>query len=357
MKNFLFLIICVLGLFSCAKSPIDTVFFDFTGNSGVYIVNEGNFMYGNSSLSFYDPITKRVVNHVFQARNGAPLGDVAQSMIIWNNLGFIVINNSGKIYIIDSSTAEYKGQITGLSSPRYIHVINSQKAYITDLYARKITIFNPTTFEKTGIIKVGNSKSEFNQHSTEQMIQYKNLVFTNCWSYDNKILVIDSNTDQLVDSIEVLKQPNSMVIDRNNKIWVITDGGFEGSPYGYEQAGLLKIDAETREIERSFRFALGDHPLNLCINPSKDTIFFLNRHVWKMAVTEKRLPEKPFIASEYTSSTGGFYSLGIDPASSEIYLGDAIDHRQNGMVRRYASSGKLIDEFKVGISPGDFAFK
>jgi len=357
MKNFLYLIICVLGLFSCAKSPIDTVFFDFTGNSGVYIVNEGNFMYGNSSLSFYDPITKRVVNHVFQARNGAPLGDVAQSMIIWNNLGFIVINNSGKIYIIDSSTAEYKGQITGLSSPRYIHVINSQKAYITDLYARKITIFNPTTFEKTGIIKVGNSKSEFNQHSTEQMIQYKNLVFTNCWSYDNKILVIDSNTDQLVDSIEVLKQPNSMVIDRNNKIWVITDGGFEGSPYGYEQAGLLKIDAETREIERSFRFTLGDHPLNLCINPSKDTIFFLNRHVWKMAVTEKRLPEKPFIASEYTSSTGGFYSLGIDPVSSEIYLGDAIDHRQNGMVRRYASSGKLIDEFKVGISPGDFAFK
>jgi len=357
MKNFLFLIICVLGLFSCAKSPIDTVFFDFTGNSGVYIVNEGNFMYGNSSLSFYDPITKRVVNHVFQARNGAPLGDVAQSMIIWNNLGFIVINNSGKIYIIDSSTAEYKGQITGLSSPRYIHVINSQKAYITDLYARKITIFNPTTFEKTGIIKVGNSKSEFNQHSTEQMIQYKNLVFTNCWSYDNKILVIDSNTDQLVDSIEVLKQPNSMVIDRNNKIWVITDGGFEGSPYGYEQAGLLKIDAETHEIERLFRFTLGDHPLNLCINPSKDTIFFLNRHVWKMAVSEKRLPEKPFIASEYTSSTGGFYSLGIDPVSSEIYLGDAIDHRQNGMVRRYASSGKLIDEFKVGISPGDFAFK
>ena len=54
---------------------------------------------------------------------------------------------------------------------------------------------------------------------------------------------------------------------------------------------------------------------------------------------------------------GGFFSLGIDPASSEIYLGDAIDHRQNGIVYRYLSSGKLIDQFKVGISPGDFAFK
>jgi DNA-binding beta-propeller fold protein YncE len=351
------LFLVVLALFSCSKDPLATVFFDFSGNRGVYIVNEGNFMYGNSSLSFYDPEQKRVYNDVFQARNSAPLGDVAQSIKIWNNLGFIVINNSGKIYIIDSSTAEYKGTISGLSSPRYIHIINSGKAYITDLYARKITIFNPQTFQITGKISVNNSKSEFSQHPTEQMLQYKNLVFINCWSYDNKILVIDSNTDQLIDSIEVFKQPNSMVIDKYNKIWVLTDGGFEGSPYGYEQPGLLKIDAETREIERSFRFSLGDHPLKLCINPTSDTIYYLNRHVWRMSVTDTRIPKQAFINSDYSSSYGGFYSLGIDPANSEIYIGDAIDHRQNGIVHRYAPSGKLIDEFKVGISPGNFGFK
>ena len=357
MKNLIYILICSIGLFSCSESPVDTVFFDFTGNRGVYIVNQGNFMYGNSSLSFYDPTTKRVVNQVFQARNGAPLGDVAQSMSIWNNLGFVVVNNSGKIYIVDSSTAEYKGSITGLSSPRYIHFVNSQKAYVTDLYSRKITIFDPTTFLVTGEIPVGNSKSEFSQHSTEKMIQYKNLVFTNCWSYDNKILVIDTNTDQLIDSIEVLKQPNSLAIDNDNKIWVLTDGGFDGNPYGFERPGLIKIDAETREIERSFRFALGEHPLSLCLNAGKDSLFFLNRHVWKMAASDKKLPEKPFIISENTNLYGGFYSLAIDPSNSEIYVGDAIDHAQNGMVRRYAPSGKLVDEFKVGISPGGFAFK
>jgi hypothetical protein len=347
----------VLALFSCSKDPLDTVFFDFSGDRGVYIVNEGNFMYGNSSLSFYNPEAKRVYNDVFQARNSAPLGDVAQSMNIWNNLGFVVVNNSGKIYVIDSKTAEFKGSVSGLSSPRYVHVVDPQKAYVTDLYSRKITIFNPQTFQITGKIAVNNSKSEFSQHSTEQMLQYKNLVFVNCWSYDNKILVIDSNTDQLVDSIEVFKQPNSMVIDKYNKLWVLTDGGFEGSPYGYEQPGLLKIDAETREIERSFRFALGEHPLKLCINPTNDTIFYLNRHVWRMSVTDKRIPEQPFIASENTSLYGGFYSLGIDPTNSEIYVGDAIDHRQNGIVHRYTPFGKLIDEFKVGITPGNFGFK
>ncbi|HEX7584340.1 MAG TPA: DUF5074 domain-containing protein [Prolixibacteraceae bacterium] len=351
------LILAGLLLSSCTKSPVETVFFDFSGNNGVYIVNQGNFMYGNSSLSFYNSETKRVYNDLFQARNGAPLGDVAQSMSIWGNLGFIVVNNSGKIYVVDSRTAEFKGSISGLSSPRYIHFINSEKAYITDLYAKKITIINPHSFQITGQILVNNSKSEFNQHDTEQMVQYKNLVFTNCWSYDNKILVIDSNTDQLVDSIEVFKQPNSLVIDKENKIWVMTDGGFEGSPYGYEQPALLKIDAETREIERSFRFVLGDHPINLCLNPTKDSIFFLNRHVWKMAITDKRLPELPFITSNYVDAYGGFYSLAIDPVSSEIYVGDAIDHRQNGIIYRYAPSGKLVDKFKVGISPGNFAFK
>ena len=357
MKRIISISIIILGLWACSKSPVDTVFFDFSANKGVYIVNEGNFMYGNSSLSFYDSEAKRVYNDIFQARNGAPLGDVAQSMKIWNGLGFIVVNNSGKIYVIDTRTAEFKGSISGLSSPRYVHVVNSEKAYVTDLYARKITIFNPLSFQVTGEIPVLNSASAFNQHSTEQMIQYKNLVFVNCWSYDNRILIIDSNNDRLIESIEVFKQPNSMVLDRNNKLWVLTDGGFDGSPFGYEQPGLLKIDAESREIERTFRFPIGEHPINLCLNATCDSIYFLNKHVWKMSVSDKKLPVQPFISSRYSDYFGGFFSMAIDPNTSEIYLADAIDHRQNGMVYRYSVSGKLIDEFKVGISPGNFSFK
>ena len=36
------------------------------GGRGLYIVNEGNFQYGNASLSFYNPDTRKVENEVFR---------------------------------------------------------------------------------------------------------------------------------------------------------------------------------------------------------------------------------------------------------------------------------------------------
>ena len=353
----LFFFILFIAFSSCQKEPVETVFFNFENTPGVFITNEGNFMYGNATLSFYDIEKKRIYNHIFFARNKTPLGDVAQSMEIHNGQAFIVVNNSGKVYVADANTLEFKASITGLNSPRYIHFLSDQKAYISDLYAKAITMINPSTYEKIGKIDVNNNNPDFYQHSTEQMLQYKNLVFTNCWSFDNQLLVIDSNTDQVIDSIEVPAQPNSMVIDKNDKIWVLCDGGYPESPYAHERPALVKIDAQTLEIEKVFRFKLDEIPSGLCINGSQDTIYFINRHVYRMDVAEGQFPEIPFIESDFTGVYGGFYALSIHPNSSQVYLADAIDYQQNGIIYRYHPQGHLLDSFKAGVNPGSFCFK
>jgi len=355
--NALISLVIFLMLVSCMK---DDALWEvrkpgFPASEGLFVVNEGNFMYENASLSYYDIENKKVYNNVFFNTNALPLGDVAQSIKIRDSLAYVVMNNSGKIQVINTKTFAYAGKITGLTSPRHMHFISDTKAYVTDLYARKIFIIHPGSLEITGSIEISNGNTQFQQHNAEEMIRYGHFVFTNCWSYDNQILVIDSQTDQVVDSIEVLIQPVSMVMDHNDKLWVLTDGGFEGNPYGYEAPGLVRIDAESRQVEKTFRFELGDHPAGMAINGTRDTLYFINRDVYRLATDAGNDPEK-FVESPHAGGNGGFYGLTIDPARSDVYVSDAIDLVQNGLVYRYSPDALAVDTFRVGIIPGTFGF-
>ncbi|MCT4604301.1 MAG: hypothetical protein N4A59_15535 [Marinifilum sp.] len=328
---------------------------------GVFITCEGNFMYGNASLSYYNKDTEEVENDVFYKENNLPIGDVLQSMAIRDTLAYLVVNNSGKIYVMNTNTYEYVGKITGLTSPRYIHFLSERKAYVTDLYAKKIWIVDPLGdhYETSGVangsilgsIDVSNDDTKFYQHPTEQMVQYGKYVFTNCWSYDNKLLVIDSETDQLIDEIEVGKQPAGITIDKYNKIWVICDGGYEGSPYGMEAPSLHRVDAATRKVERTWTFDVDQWPSEICTNGIRDTIYWVNQDIFHMAVTE----EEPEVAIPWKNTI--FYGLGVDPITSEIYVADAIDYVQSGVIYRYSSDFTPVDTFKVGVTPGSFCFK
>lgn len=358
IRNLIIIVLSLMVITGCMKDDelwehrlVNHQHFD-----GAFVLNEGNMMYENASLTYYDKQLQESFQDVFYHTNALPLGDVAHSMTLRDSLGYIVLNNSGRIYVINTQTFEYEGKITGFVSPRFIHFINDEKAYVTDLYARKIYIVNPVSLEITGHIDVNNHTSEFYQHPTEQMVQWQQYVFVNAWSFDDKILVIDSETDMLVDSITVTAQPQSMVMDENQKLWVLCDGGFAGNPFRYEEPALLRIDPSTREIERKIAFNITHSPRSLATNAQKNILYFVNKHVYKLPVNSPLSPQV-FVESKYADGIGGFRGVAIDPVSSEVYITDAKDHVQPGSVYRFLPDATPVDTFPAGIIPSAIVFK
>lgn len=339
--------------------------FDAQG-SGVFILCEGNFNAGNATLSYYDPATRTVENAVFQRANDRRLGDTGQSIALLGGTAFIAVENSGIIWAIDANSFRVKGQLTAgqtehMTNPRYIHFLSDTKAYVTDLYSPFITVFNPQTMSYTASISTEQPEA-FGYCSTEQMVQYGTEVFTNCWSYSNKLLVVDTYNDVVADSITLSSwQPKSLVMDARGKLWVVTDGGYETEEDSFSDniPHLYRIDASTHTIELDQALDTDEGSVVLATNPERTVLYLINNDVYRMNITDAHLPVRPFIQAERNDRgiRHKLYGIGVNPHNGEIYVADAVDYSQAGVVRRYSDDGTLIDQFRVGINPNGFAFK
>lgn len=342
--TFVALIMCI----GCQKEttnskPIDSL------TPGVIVLNEGNFMASNASMTFYDYASGVTKNDIFSTTNNAPLGDVPTSMTVHGNKGFITLSNSGKIYIVDPMTCRLTGKITGLNSPRYIQFITPNKAYVTNVMSSVIDIIDPEREVITGRIDLAAG-----QHA-EQMILRDGFVYTNLWSYGTQMLKIDTQTDKVVDSLYVGIQPLCLQEDKNGNFWTLADGGYEGNPIGFTDPEIICINPKEMKVTK--RFVIPKNPetqmYRLLIAVDRASVYFINKHLYKMSIDDQTLPQNSFIAS---ASDQNFYTLGIDPNNSHIFVSDAIDFMQPGNIMHYDPQGTLIDTFKAGIIPGAFCF-
>lgn len=307
---------------------------------GVFIVNEGNFTAGNAGVGFYNTSKDVYADDLFKPANGRALGDVFQSMLLFNKQAYLVVNNSGKIEVVDTATFKVTATIQGLKSPRYLLPVSNSKAYVSDLFSNAISVVNLTTNVKIKEIPC--------KGWTEAMALHEGKVFVSNM-YRHCVYLVDTTFDQVVDSIRLNYGSNSICKDKNNKLWILCGGNKDK---GYK-GGLFRVNPVTKAVELSLDFPVGENPTKLCINATGDKLYYLNKEIYSMAITENVLPVNILI----DRSGRNIYGLAIDPYTSTLYLADAIDYVQRSRVYHYQLDGTLINTFTTGIITGNFCFK
>lgn len=331
-----------LLLSSCDESTPSSPKASGRYQTGVWIMNEGNFLSIDGSISFLHTDSNRIENDVFSSINKRQLGDVVQSMTLTDaGKGYIVVNNSKKIEVINALTGVSEGVIQGFASPRYM-VTAGQKAYVTDLYADKVWVVNLTNLQLIKDIPVSGW--------TEKLVYLNGKVYvaSRRTDFDTRtgghlILEINPNTDTVTDSLSIGKGSGELVADAQNRLWTISLKNGNTAP------ALLCVQPQPLRLVSQTSLASDATPTVL--TAKDNTLYFLGKNgVYKTSTQnieiQDFIPQKKY----------NFYGLGVSPTDGKIYVSDAIDYMQQGYVFRYSPEGAKLDSFKVGKIPSSFTF-
>ncbi len=348
------LICCVAGILlisSCEKkeegnqSPLPD------NLNGVFVINEGAFLSGNASISFFSSDSNFAVPDIFQAANGFPLGDILQSMTVFNNSAYLCVNNSQKTEVVSLTDFKRTGIILGANSPRYFCGYTSSKGFLSDWNSNNVYMINLANNTITDSIPCG-------QGPEQMLIAGQRLFICNSggFSDDSTITIADANTLSLITNFASGVNPASICKDRYGKIWILCRGSL-GSDYTAtpdDPGGkLMRIDPVSLNTELVLSMNYDEHPIRLCTNAGKDTLYYLmgssayTGDVYRMSIYDNNLPLLPLINTS-------FYSIGIHP-NGIIYAGKA-NFSSASYMYRFNNNGTLIDSSEVGIGPNSFVF-
>lgn len=314
----------------------------------IFIMNEGGFTYGNSSISAYFPSTKVLENNVFKTVNNFSLGDVVQSIYKKGDFTYIVINNSQKIEVVKTNTFERLRTIIGFASPRYLQFMGSEKVLVTDLYENKINYLDLESGCSLGSIATKGWTEEIEKINGKYWaIERSSIGVLN--KYAN-LIEIDVEHLSIKQRIAIPAEPNSLTVDKNGNIWILASGLEDKNIF----PSLTKFNTSTASVESTFSFSdFINTAQNIAYNPQIDKLYFSKGNkIFDMSSTDIALPSQPY----FTSAAQLIYNISINPNTQEIYLSDAVDYVSNGKVYRYSPSGNLLHEFEVGNLPSKIIF-
>ncbi len=350
-KSHFYALLCLgtLAFASCQKGDEKT---SDLFQTGVFITNEGPFNSGTGTVSYYDRDADIVKNDIFgTANSGAQIGNILQSMGIYNGLGYLIANNANKMTVVDTKTFTVQSTLaTGLTQPRYFLPIDANRAYVTqfgkDSATSGIAVYDYATKTIAKIIPTGKGADRIMRNSSTNAVVVLN---SGGLGKDSTIAYINSAADSVVQKVIVGLSPNSVVQDANGDVWVLCGGYFDRTGGGK----LVKV----RNGAVEFTFDVPKYATSLITDKAKTTLYFVgDNQIWAKDIANfGKTPPSVFMKPNGATS---LYSLGFDTRTNLIYCGDALDYKQAGVVYIIDPATKAEKKkLSVGLLPNGFIFQ
>ena len=310
-----------------------------SGGHQIVIGCEGNYQFGNASLSLYQYSNSEITSNLFESVNARKLGDVCQSLTAYEEKIFAVINNSGKIEVFSRNDFSSMGTIEGLKSPRYCEVVNRNTAFVSDYKANAVYRIDLNRMKVMDSIAISSW--------TEGLLAHSGKLYV-CGKSSGYLYKIGLESLELEDSIALGAGPSGLLLDADDQLWVLCEGNY-GDP---RPCSLSKVELQNFTIVQTYEFPVNQQIAKLNISSDGKELYYLGAGVFKMSTTTEELPNLPFV--DLTGRNP--YGLGIDFSNEQIWVADAKDFISKSSILKFDSTGTLLQEGSGGVNASSFLF-
>ena len=360
-------ILLILLLAACRKSRgEDPVPPAFTSGQGFYLLNEGNMGRNNATLDYAALDSGKYYRNIYGGVNPTvpkELGDVGNDIAIYGSKLYAVISCSNKIEVMDAKTAKRIGQIE-IPNCRNIIFYNGF-GYVTS-YAGPMQQ-NPD-FQQvgyvakidTGSLQVLNKCLVGQQPDGLAIANHKIYVANSGGylypNYENTVSVIDLTSFKETQRIKVDINLYRVCADKQDNVWVTSNGD-----YSENSSKLFCIDSKTDQVTDSINivvsnFWLDENKLYIIgvawnYETSSSTVSY-----GVVDVVSKQVVSRKFISDGTEGNIITPYGIAVHPITKDIYVSDAKDYISPGVLYCFSKEGKQKWNERTGVNPAHFAF-
>ena len=309
-------------------------------NLKLFTLCEGNFGSSNSSLwsSTLNGGGMHDIVHWDESSN--PLGDVGQSMSVYQGKLYIVMNNSHTIEVMSLAGGIYYESTLDLpsSSPRYI-TFNGEKGYISSWNLNAILILNLNNMEIIDTVEIDGKP--------EKMIYFEEHLYISVpnksdWSTNDKVLKMRLNDNVIVENFTV--EPGPSMIALHDSLLFITSSSYDDIWNKY--SGISTINLSTSEI---LRYNAGQ------TTSYGSDIFVFQNEIYQI-FQGGLVPLNDDLSPNTSQKIGNYPSLYSADSYEDFLVLGISDYVAPDTVIVLSNEGVVLEEFIVSAIPGSFEF-